>query len=516
MALSDFFSGAWNVVNSPIVKDVAIPGAVSYYNQQQLKDSIGQAGQQVQQGLTRGLGALESQYAYGAGQLEPYQYFGLEGLEGYQGLLNDPSQITSNPGYDFRFGEGQRAVERSAAAKGMGLSGNTLAGLTQYGQQFAMDEYDRALARRAAQIATGLRGAGTLADLSEAYGRGVAGLYGEQGSTAGATTIGQAQAQRGGLQDILDIYQGYRQAKTVAGGNSGGSNLPGLKQAGDLYTSTVGALPYLGSSTGLSAIGPGSQAGMLALQDAGLQGAQQLTLEALGSGVGQTASAGSSAAAAGGTIGPLGALGIGAGILGVGKLTQALTADKDRVAQLQQRFQQSPQQGYDFLEGIVTGKQLDNNRLETRKPIKWALESGITDFSAPMWHGKDARFNIWSDETFENKGTKTDLEEAYSGKLSTIEQEEFAPYLYGSTPQESQKISQLLTEKNRLESKVDVSDSPTSPIVRMNKQKLADVENQLSQYVNPQRKRQRAQEIYNQLKGKGYDLTKLENYLGVK
>jgi hypothetical protein len=56
-------------------------------------------------------------------------------------LLDNPNKIADTGAYKFRMQEGQRALERSAAAKGMSGSGNTLAALTQYGQGQAAQAY---------------------------------------------------------------------------------------------------------------------------------------------------------------------------------------------------------------------------------------------------------------------------------------------------------------------------------------------------------------------------------------
>ncbi len=56
-------------------------------------------------------------------------------------LLNNPSSIESDPSYQFRLGQGNQAINRSAAAKGMLGSGNVLAELAKYGQGMASQEY---------------------------------------------------------------------------------------------------------------------------------------------------------------------------------------------------------------------------------------------------------------------------------------------------------------------------------------------------------------------------------------
>jgi hypothetical protein len=56
-------------------------------------------------------------------------------------LASDPNRIEDSNAYKFRFNQGQQALERSAAAKGMLNSGNTLAALAEYGQGMASQEY---------------------------------------------------------------------------------------------------------------------------------------------------------------------------------------------------------------------------------------------------------------------------------------------------------------------------------------------------------------------------------------
>jgi hypothetical protein len=52
-----------------------------------------------------------------------------------------------DPGYDFRMAEGQKALERSASARGSLLSGGALKSLTRYSQGVASDEYDKSFTR---------------------------------------------------------------------------------------------------------------------------------------------------------------------------------------------------------------------------------------------------------------------------------------------------------------------------------------------------------------------------------
>jgi len=48
---------------------------------------------------------------------------------------------TNDPGYAFRLAQGNQAIQRAAAASGGAFSGGTLKALTQYGQDYASNEY---------------------------------------------------------------------------------------------------------------------------------------------------------------------------------------------------------------------------------------------------------------------------------------------------------------------------------------------------------------------------------------
>lgn len=58
--------------------------------------------------------------------------------------MND---FQADPGYQFRMAEGQKAIERSAAARGGLNSGATLKALTRYGQDVGSQEYQNAYNR---------------------------------------------------------------------------------------------------------------------------------------------------------------------------------------------------------------------------------------------------------------------------------------------------------------------------------------------------------------------------------
>lgn len=77
---------------------------------------------------------------------KPYQEAGVGALGKVSELAGGfvaPTDVTeqNDPGYQFRLAEGQKLLERSAAARGNLLTGGTAKALTRYGQDFASNEY---------------------------------------------------------------------------------------------------------------------------------------------------------------------------------------------------------------------------------------------------------------------------------------------------------------------------------------------------------------------------------------
>ena len=137
--------------------------------------------------------------------LTDYQKFGM-------------AQFQADPGYQFRMGEGMKALERSAAARGGLLSGATLKGIERYGQDLASQEYTNAFNRyqteRAAQLQPlqSLAGVGqTTAQQIGQSGQTMASNVGEaltSGAAARASGyVGQANALTGALNTGLNYYQ---------------------------------------------------------------------------------------------------------------------------------------------------------------------------------------------------------------------------------------------------------------------------------------------------------------------
>lgn len=156
--------------------------------------------------------------------LTDYQKFGM-------------AQFTADPGYAFRLSEGQKALERSAAARGGLLSGATGKALTRYGQEMGSQEYQNAFnryqAERAAQLqplqslaGVGQTSANTLTNAAGTLGSNIAQGIGSAAAARASGYVGGANALTSGLGTYLNYTQGQNMLAALRGGGGGGVGIP--------------------------------------------------------------------------------------------------------------------------------------------------------------------------------------------------------------------------------------------------------------------------------------------------
>lgn len=111
-----------------------------------------------------------------------------------------PGEFETSPGYDFRLGEGTKARERSAAARGTVLDPSTQKALTRYGQDYATSDYDNFLRRYYDSLtplqsltSTGLSAAGGTAAAGARATEGIVGGYRDTIPFAGSEQFAQAE-----------------------------------------------------------------------------------------------------------------------------------------------------------------------------------------------------------------------------------------------------------------------------------------------------------------------------------
>lgn len=163
------------------------------------------------------------------------------------------TEFQQDPGYAFRQSEGMKALERSAAARGMLSSGSTLKGIQRFGQDLASQEYTNAFNRyqteRAAKLnpLQSLMGAGQSAtnvmtsaagqagqnEASNAYNAGQARASGYIGS---ANALSNALGQVGSI--VSNAPMNYAMANYYNNGTPGGTG--GGVPAGNAFGRSTG------------------------------------------------------------------------------------------------------------------------------------------------------------------------------------------------------------------------------------------------------------------------------------
>jgi hypothetical protein len=169
-----------------------------------------------------------------AGQ-EPYRQAGLTGQNRLMELLGlggnagaagygkysrdfGMADYQADPGYAFRLSEGQKALDRQAAARGGLISGGALKAATRYGQDMGSQEYQNAFNRYQTNRSNQLQPLGNLMSSGQAaasnqgiaagnYGTNAGNAYMAAGNAVGAGQLGAANTLAGGLQTAASSYQ---------------------------------------------------------------------------------------------------------------------------------------------------------------------------------------------------------------------------------------------------------------------------------------------------------------------
>lgn len=152
------------------------------------------------------------------------QYLGLSGAPGdagYGKYAGDfgMSDFQADPGYSFRLAEGNKALDRSAAARGGLLSGGAMKAAQRYGQEMGSQEYMNAFNRyqtnRANQLnplqslmGAGQTGANVLTQAAGQLGSDLGQNIMGAGNARASGYIGQANALTGALNQGLNTYMG--------------------------------------------------------------------------------------------------------------------------------------------------------------------------------------------------------------------------------------------------------------------------------------------------------------------
>ena len=186
-----------------------------------------------------------------AAQNKLLTYFGLPGgTEGadYGKYARDfgMADFTADPGYNFRMGEGMKALERQAAARGGLISGGALKAAQRYGQDFASNEFTNAFNRfqtnRANQLQPlqSLMGAGqtatnTMGTAAANYGSNAGNLMTSGGAARASGYVGGANALTSGLGQYMNYTQSQNLLNRLLPQSTAGGGSPSNAQLAEQY-----------------------------------------------------------------------------------------------------------------------------------------------------------------------------------------------------------------------------------------------------------------------------------------
>lgn len=194
-------------------------------NAAQTQSDAAQRAINLQQQINQQQTALNAPF-YSAGVTGQNRLLDLLGLSGNKGATGygkyaqdfSMGDFQQDPGYAFRLSEGQKALERSAAARGGLISGGAMKAATKYGQDMGSQEYQNAYNRYQTNRANQLNPLGSLTQSGQAaanfqsgnlgsYGTNVGNLIGQQGQSQAAGQIGMGSTIGNAINTGISAYQ---------------------------------------------------------------------------------------------------------------------------------------------------------------------------------------------------------------------------------------------------------------------------------------------------------------------
>lgn len=194
-----------------------------------------------------------------AGQNRLLDLLGLSGNTGAAGYGSamvpfSQTDFQADPGYAFRLAQGTQALENSAAARGLLKSGRTMAGIQDYAQGLASQEYQNAFNRYYAERNAlinpleALRGSAqtastTMGGAASQYGVNAGNLMTSAANAAAAGRVGSANAFANALGQGASIFGNYLSSRPLRNYLSSGPSVSGMAPLDAGYNYNVNMSP---------------------------------------------------------------------------------------------------------------------------------------------------------------------------------------------------------------------------------------------------------------------------------
>jgi hypothetical protein len=140
-------------------------------------------------------------------QLELQQPFQEAGVNALNRMQSGNVMGMMDPSYQFRLGEGMKALDRTAAARGGLISGGALKAAQRYGQEFASNEFGNAYNRLASMAGIGQTATNNMGAATGNFGTNAGNLMTGAGAARASGYVGGANALTGGLNQYMNYTQ---------------------------------------------------------------------------------------------------------------------------------------------------------------------------------------------------------------------------------------------------------------------------------------------------------------------
>jgi hypothetical protein len=189
----------------PVAAPIALAGAT--IGSALIGSSAARRGARAEEALGReGLALQERMFNQQRADTEPWRRIGGQSLGDAYAMTQPGYDHTTSPGYQFRLGEGLRAVQNSAAARGLLQSGGTLKGIDRYAEGLAADDYDRQFNRHSTLAGFGSTANGQMGAASQNYANAGSNILGNIGQARASGYAGQAAAYQQGLGSLASLF----------------------------------------------------------------------------------------------------------------------------------------------------------------------------------------------------------------------------------------------------------------------------------------------------------------------
>lgn len=136
---------------------------------------------------------------------------------GIGGNAPDMTAFTASPGYQFRYNEGLRAIDRGAAARGLLHSGAGVKAEQRFGEGLASNEFGDWWNRLAGVAGVGQQATGAVAQAGQNSANNISQAYTNRGNATASSYANVGSAINSGLNNITSAYL-YNQGGGFGGG----------------------------------------------------------------------------------------------------------------------------------------------------------------------------------------------------------------------------------------------------------------------------------------------------------